>query len=83
MKLDLIKYKCLFCLRHNFDKPMSHNCVGGYRKRKIEWEIYFAPENVVLFEKMSSNNVYKHIMSKILKTYSKKSKPYGRKNLQK
>ena len=32
-----IKYKCLFCQR-SFNRRIPHNCKGGFRKRKIEWE---------------------------------------------
>lgn len=33
-----IKYECLLCGRHNFDNPSPHNCIGGFRKRKLQWK---------------------------------------------
>lgn len=70
IKPTIKKYKCLLCLRHNFDRAIPHRCVGGYRKRKLAWKIYFAPSNVVLIEKKSGKNTYKNIINNILKTYS-------------
>lgn len=75
----IIKFECQFCFRNNFDSPTPHLCKGGYRKRKILWHIYYAPDKVVLLEKTSNKNSYKNIMKNIFNTYAKKSKPYGRK----
>jgi hypothetical protein len=83
MKPILVKYKCQLCSRHSFDRPSPHKCVGGFRKRKIVWGVYYVSENVVLLEKVSENNVYKNIMKKVLQTHSITSRPYGRKSLQK
>lgn len=38
MKPKTAKYRCLVCGRDNFIRNTAHNCVGGYRKRKIKWE---------------------------------------------
>jgi hypothetical protein len=73
------KFQCQLCFRNNFDKPSPHKCFGGYRKRKIIWNIYYAPDKVVLIEKNSINNQYKNIMKNVLNIYSKASKSYGRK----
>lgn len=32
------KYKCLLCGRDDFNTPTPHNCIGGFRKRKLKWE---------------------------------------------
>lgn len=32
------RYKCLLCGRDKFTAKQPHNCVGGFRKRKILWE---------------------------------------------
>ncbi len=32
------RYKCLLCGRDKFTRKTPHNCVGGYRKHKIEWQ---------------------------------------------
>ena len=32
------RYRCLLCGRDKFTHKTPHNCVGGYRKRKIKWE---------------------------------------------
>jgi hypothetical protein len=34
-----IKYICDRCGRDNFDKPTSHNCTTGFRKRGLTWTI--------------------------------------------
>lgn len=75
----ITKYQCQYCLRYNFDKPSPHKCIGGYRKRKILWSVYYSPDKVVLLEKTSEKNNYKNIIKNILFLYSKTSKPYGRK----
>lgn len=33
------KLTCLLCGRDKFIRRTSHNCAGGYRKRKIKWGI--------------------------------------------
>lgn len=39
MENNTIKtYKCLLCGRDKFTKKTPHQCVGGYRKRKLKWE---------------------------------------------
>lgn len=78
MKPILVKYQCQLCLRYAFDRPSAHRCVGGYRKRKIIWNMYYVPVNVVMIEKISTHNVYKNIMKNILKTYSETAIPYKR-----
>ena len=75
MKPVIKKYKCQLCLRHTFDRPSPHKCVGGFRKRKIIWHLYYFPEKVVMFEKTSAKNVYKNIMRDILQKYSQISYP--------
>lgn len=32
------RYKCLLCGRDKFTRKSPHNCVGGYRKHKIQWQ---------------------------------------------
>lgn len=32
------RFRCKFCGRDKFTKKSPHNCVGGFRKRNIEWE---------------------------------------------
>ncbi len=32
------RFKCKLCGRDKFTKKSPHNCVGGFRKRHIEWE---------------------------------------------
>jgi hypothetical protein len=34
-----VRYKCLLCGRDKFTSKSAHNCVGGFRKRKIQWEV--------------------------------------------
>ena len=70
IKPTIKKYKCLLCLRHNFDRATPHRCVGGYRKRKLVWKKYFAPSNVVLLEKKSEKNKYQNIINNVFKLYS-------------
>lgn len=33
------KYRCLLCGRDKFTRKSPHNCSGGFRKRKIKWEL--------------------------------------------
>ena len=33
-----VRYKCLLCGRDTFTRKSPHNCVGGFRKRKIQWQ---------------------------------------------
>ena len=33
-----VRYKCLLCGRDTFTRKSPHKCVGGFRKRKIQWE---------------------------------------------
>lgn len=37
-KKEPVRYKCLLCGRDKFTKKTPHQCVGGYRKRKLKWE---------------------------------------------
>jgi len=38
VQADSNKWKCLLCGRHKFTHKSPHNCVGGFRKRKIIWQ---------------------------------------------
>ena len=33
-----VRYECMLCGRDKFTRKSPHNCVGGFRKRKIEWK---------------------------------------------
>jgi len=37
----IVKYKCTKCGRDTFDKPSPHNCIGGFRKRKLTFETLY------------------------------------------
>lgn len=32
---------CLLCGRNKFQRKTAHKCIGGYRKRKIKWQISY------------------------------------------
>lgn len=36
-----IKYTCELCGRGNFDNPVSHNCIGGFRRRGLNWGLKY------------------------------------------
>lgn len=36
-----VKYICDVCGRDTFDRPSSHKCVGGFRKRKLQWSVNY------------------------------------------
>jgi len=36
-----IKYVCKICGRNNFDKPIPHKCISGFRKRKLNWNTLY------------------------------------------
>lgn len=36
--LQSVKWKCMLCGRDKFTRKSPHNCVGGFRKRKIVWQ---------------------------------------------
>ena len=33
------RYRCLLCGRDKFTRKSPHQCVGGFRKRRIRWAI--------------------------------------------
>ena len=36
-----IRYTCDLCGRNKFTAPIPHNCVGGFRKRKLQWSLNY------------------------------------------
>lgn len=36
-----VKYECQMCGRNNFANPGPHKCKGGFRKRKLEFEMKY------------------------------------------
>ena len=38
--MKTIKYRCLLCGRDKFTRKTPHYCIGGFRKRKIKWEVW-------------------------------------------